>query len=244
MIKKNLLTLIFACGIILTGKVSAQTATDSAGINHVIAGYYTAIGKQSHLYNGPEYEFYPPYIKGNAYVFDVSAFGPGRVKYDRTDYSNVPMLYDLNKDALVILLYNNFTKISLLSERVTDFSLLGHYFVRIKADSLAGAKKVPTGFYDQLFAGRHVTLFAKRSKSIQTTTGNTSLETFFAATEDYYLKRGDEYFRFSGKSSLLSLFKDRKKELNRFIKTNHIDYRNNPETSMIAIVKHYDELEN
>lgn len=244
MTKQTLLALVITWGTISAGRLSAQTATDSTGYNRVVAGYYTAIGKQSHLYNGTEYEFYPPHIKGNAYVFDVNAFKAGSVNYDGVDYYNVPMLYDLNKDAVIILLYNNFTKVSLISERVSDFSLLGHSFVRINADSLTGVKKVATGFYDQLFKGRHVQLFAKRAKTIQTTTGTTTLETFFSESKDYYLKIGNDYFSFGGKGALLSLLKNRKKELNQFIKANNIDYRNDPEPSMTAIVKYYDQINN
>jgi hypothetical protein len=244
MTKKIILTLVITWSIIASGQVFAQMAADSTGFNQVIAGYNKAIGKQSYLYNGTEYEFYPPTIKGNAYIFDVNTFKPGRVSYDGAYYDNVPMMYDLNKEVVVILLYNNFTKISLINERISDFSLLGHSFVRINADSLTGTKKVATGFYDEMFNGKHVQLFAKRAKTIQTTTGTSTLESFFSETRDYYLKRGNDYISFGGKGALLSLLKDRKKELNQFIKANNIDYRSDPEASMTAIIKYYDQLNN
>lgn len=242
MTKKILLTLVVTWGTITTGQVSAQmAAADSSGFNRVVADYYTAVGKQSHLYNGPEYEFYDPVIKGNAYVFDIKIFTPGAVKYDGVVYSNIPLLYDINKDLVVTLLHNHFTKISLLSTRVSEFWLHGHHFVYLNADS-TGKRGVATGFYDELYNGKSVGIVVKRAKAIQTLTGNTSLETLFTESKDYYLKKGGDYFSFGGKGGLLDLLKDKKKELRQYIKANNIDFRENPELSMASIVAYYDKL--
>lgn len=241
MIKKILLTLILTWGAVTTGNVYAQMAADSTGANQVIAGYYTAIGKQSHLYNGPEYDFYNPIIKGNAYVFDIKEFTPGSVKYSGVTYSNVPMLYDINKDVAVILLYNRFTKISLLGTKVDWFKLHNHYFVHVRPDS-AGKHNVADGFYDELYGGKNVSVLAKRSKTIQNLTGSSSTESVFSETKDYYLKKGRDYFSFGGKGGLLDLLKDKKKELRQYIKANNIDFRENPEPAMVSIVAYYEKL--
>ncbi|AYL98511.1 hypothetical protein [Mucilaginibacter celer] len=243
MTKKILLTLFVAWAIISAEKASAQMATDSVALNHIVANYYTAIDRQSHLYNGPEYEFYDPVIKGNAYVFNIREFTPGSVKYDGVIYYNVPMLYDINKDVVVILLYNHFTKISLLSNRVSEFWLHNHHFVYINADA-AGKHPVSAGFYDQLYAGKNISILVKRAKAIQNVTAAVTIETLFTETTDYYLKKGNDYFGFGGKGALLDLLKDKKKELRQYIKTSNIDYRENPEPAMTGIGAYYDHLVN
>lgn len=243
MIKTLLPVLVITWGIIASGHAYAQTGIDSTGLNHVIANYNTAIDQQSYLYNGPEYEFYDPLIKGNAYVFDVKAFSPGTVSYNGAVYNNVSMLYDINKDVVVILLYNHFTKISLLSTWVPEFWMLNHHFVRINTDP-TGKAGLATGFYDQLYEGKKIEILVKRAKSIQTITGNNSIETFFSETKNYYVKRGNSYLSFSGKGALLYIFKDKKKELRQYIKTNNIDFRENFEQAITNVATYYDHLTN
>lgn len=243
MAKKILLALVITWGIIANDNVSAQTGVDSASLSLAVANYNTAIGQQSHLYNGPEYEFYDPIIKGNAYVFDNKVFTPGSVRYGAAVYSDIPMLYDLNKDLVVVLLYNHFTKFSLLSERVPEFRLLNHHFIRINTDS-TGKAALATGFYDQLYPGRKIGIIVKRAKSIQTNTGTNAVESFFSETKDYYVKKEGNYFSFSGKAGLLDIFKDKKKELRQYIKTNNIDFRENFEQAIVDVATYYDHLSN
>jgi len=243
MIKTILPVLIITWSILANGRACAQTEIDSTGLNHVIANYNTAIGQQSYLYNGPEYEFYDPLIKGNAYVFDIKAFSPGIVSYNGEVYNNVPMLYDINKDIVVILLYNHFTKISLLSTWIPEFWLLNHHFVRINSDS-TGRAALATGFYDQLYRGQNTQILVRREKSIQTATGSNSVETFFREAKSYYVKKGGSYLSFSGKGGLLDIFKDKKKELRQYIKTNNIDFRENFEQAITNVATYYDHLTN
>ncbi|WP_114939788.1 hypothetical protein [Mucilaginibacter endophyticus] len=243
MIKTILPVLIITLSIFANGRVCAQSEIDSTGLNHVIANYNTAIDQQSHLYNGPEYEFYDPLIKGNAYVFDVKTFSTGNVNYNGTLYNNIPMMYDINKDVIVILLYNHFTKISLLSTRIPEFWLLNHHFVRINSDS-TGRAALTTGFYDQLYAGQNTQVLVRREKSIQTATGSNTVETFFRETKNYYVKKGPSYLSFSSKGALLDIFRDKKKELRQYIKTNNIDFRENFEQAITNVASYYDHLTN
>jgi hypothetical protein len=243
MVKKLLLALVITWGIITNGYVSAQTGVDSTGLGLVVANYNTAIGEQSHLYNGPEYEFYDPTIKGNAYVFENKSFIPGSVKYGAAVYRDIPMLYDLNKDVVVVLLYNHFTKFSLLSERVHEFWLLNHHFIRLNTDS-TGKAALATGFYDQLYQGKNVGIIVKRAKSIQTSTSNNTIESFFSETRDYYVKKGNSYLSFSGKGGLLDIFKDKKKELRQYIKANNLDFRENLEQAIVSAATYYDHITN
>ncbi|HEY9194953.1 MAG TPA: hypothetical protein VIM77_01765, partial [Mucilaginibacter sp.] len=139
MINKPLLC-FFIVTAFCSGRIYGQAAPDDTVIHrnaiaHIVDGYNTAIGQMSRLYNGPEYEFYDPLIKSNAFFLDINAFKPGTVNYDGIFYSDVPMMYDLNKDMVVVRLYNGFSKYSLLNSRVQNFDLLGHHFVYIASDS-------------------------------------------------------------------------------------------------------------
>ena len=248
--KSIYLILMVCCISVLTTKnlFAQQAQTDSSSqqnaLNNAITFFHASIGEQSRLYNGPEYYFYDPVIKGNAYFLDVNSFSQGSVYYDGAYYTNVPMLYDLYSDQVAVLLYNHFSKFSLLKERVKSFDLLDHHFVNINADTLINNTLIKSGFYDQLYNGK-VEILAKRTKSIQTNSGGTAgTESYFSPSKDFFLRKNNIYHSFSSQGSLLDLLKDRKKELQQYIKANQIKYRANPEEAMVKIASYYDHLTN
>jgi len=238
------LLLSILCLIISKNSYAQVVRTDSSSqqsaFNNSLALYYNSVGKESPLYNGVEYTFYDPLIKGNAYFLDTKAFAPGNVYYDRVLFNNVPMLYDLYADKVVVLLYNNFTKFSLINQKVTAFDYLDHHFVNIDADTIANNTLIKSGFYDELYKGR-VQVLARRAKSIQNRIGY-EVESYFDLTQDYYIRKGSVYYSVSSQGTLLSIFKDKKRELQQYARTNDIKYRRNPEEAMVKIATYYDQL--
>ncbi|MEN0053039.1 MAG: hypothetical protein AAGC65_05185 [Mucilaginibacter sp.] len=247
MIKIINLYLIVIFFILLSKPVLGQislhdTAAQQIVLNHIKEVYNTAIGQQSRLYNGPEYDVYSPIIKGNANFLDKVEFVPGTVTYDGIFYKDVPMMYDLNKNVLVALLYNKFSRYVLLNERVQSFDLLNHHFIHIIADSANNNTVIRDDFYDLVY-NKELVVLVKRSKSIQNTSGTNTLETYFTPTSlSFYLKKDNNYYSVGGQNALLTVLKDKKKELLQYIKANKIKFKKTPEEAMIAIVSRYDEL--
>jgi hypothetical protein len=245
MIKRIPLYLIVISCALINKSALGQTATNDTSVQrialaHITDTYNTAIGQQSRLYNGPEYDLYNPNIKGNAYFSDINSFSSGTVTYDGILYKDVPMMYDLNKDVVAVMLYNKFSRFSLLKERVQSFDLLNHHFIYIRTDSL-NVNSINTGFYDQLYSG-NLEVLVKRSKAIQSTSGTNNIETYFTSSKSFYLKKGNNYYSIGGQGTLLSILKDKKKELQQYIKANKIKFNRTPEEAMVAIAVRYDEL--
>jgi hypothetical protein len=224
----------------LSDSTSAQTA-------QVISNFDSAVGQQSRLYDGHEYLPYDPHIKNTAlFPYEVSAvMQPGDVTYDGIVYKNVPMMYDVYKDAVVVQLYNKFSMFTLLGNRVSDFTFAGHYFVRVIADSLnSKSAELTTGFYDQLYGGK-VEALAKRIKTLQNSSSTTAFpETYFVPKNEYYIRKGNIYYKVSSQSSVLSAFKDKKNELQQYIKQNNIKFGRDPEGAMAKIAAYYDHITN
>jgi hypothetical protein len=219
-----------------------DTSAQQIALDRIKDGFNTAIGEQSRLYNGPEYDSYSPIIKGNANFLDKGDFVIGTVTYYGIFYKDVPMIYDINRNVVAALLYNKFSKYILLNERVQSFDLLNHHFIHITTDSLATNTVMGDGFYDQVYNGK-LEVLVKRSKSIQNTTGLNTLETYFTPVSlSFYLKKDNNYYSISGQSALISVLNDKKKELLQYIKTNKIKFKKTPEEAMIAIATRYDEL--
>lgn len=225
----------------------AQTDSSSQqfALNNAITLFHASLGDGSPLYNGPEYYFYDPLIKGNAYFSDLNAFTPGSVFYDGALYTGVPMLYDLYSDNVAVLLYNHFSKYTLITEKVKSFDFLDHHFVNINADTInTNTSGIKSGFYDQVYNEKSVIL-VRRSKSIQTSAGSLSgVEKYFSPATDYYLKKNNTFYSVNSQGALLNALKDRKKELEQYIKKGQIKFRKDPEEAMVKIISYYDHLTN
>ena len=234
--------------VVVSMRVSGQVApSDSSSqqnaLNNTVSLFYSSIGKESPLFNGTEYYFYDPTIKGNAYYADVNAFTPGAVNYDNIEFRNVPMLYDIYADQVVILLYNNFSKLTLIKDKVSSFDFLNQHFVRIDTVTFLNNPAIKPGYYGELYNG-HVQVLAKWSKNIQNSPITEAIESYFNAEKDFFIKKNNIYYSFSGQGALLDILKDKKKELQKYIKQNQIKYRRNPEEAMVKIASYYDHLTN
>ncbi|WP_299290251.1 hypothetical protein [uncultured Mucilaginibacter sp.] len=219
-----------------------DTSSGQQKINSVIQNFTTAIGENSRLYNGPEYDQYNFFIKGNAYYDDVNVWKFGSVKYDDVTYNNVPMMYDVYKDCVVVLHYNKAFSYILLNDKLHYFNLADHHFVAVNVDSLNNPG-IRNGIYNQLYKGKTEVL-TKTSKTIQTgTTGN--LESYFSpGKKGIYLKKGTEYYNINGLSSILKALQDKKKQVQLFISDNRIKYKADPEQALVKIASYYDQLSN
>lgn len=237
-------------GALLAGRLFGQEAqSDSVNLQNtkdgIVSNFYLAIGQQSRLYNGMEYFPYDRSIKGTAlFPLNAETWATGEVTYDGLLYKGVPMMYDIYKDKLVVLLYNHFTAFTLLDDRVHDFSFSGHRFVRVNADSIANDKSgISTGFYDQLYNGNKVEVLAKRVKTIQNSTNiSATLETYFLENHSYYVRKGNTYYKVGSQGSFLNVMKDKKAVIQKYMKDNNLRFRSDPEGVMAAVASYYDKL--
>ncbi len=239
---------MLVCAVTATHTFAQTAATDSSSqqnaLNRSLAFFHSAIGVQSRLYNGIEFTGYDPAIKGNPFFEDVNAFASGSVYYDGSFYAGVPMMYDIFGDKVVVLLYNHFSRYYLIKEKVKSFNFLDHHFINIDADTLKDNTIMKSGFYDELYGGKTQVL-VKRSKNIQVSPSViTGPESYYNYVEDHYIRKNGTYYSFSSQGAMLTVLKDKKKELQQFIKANQIKFRQNPEEAMVKIASYYDHLTN
>jgi hypothetical protein len=242
------LTLYLISTIISSATFAQANPVDSSlqknAFNNAVTFYYTSLGEQSPIYNGPEYYFYDPTIKGNAYFLNINGFVSGSVYYDGALYNGVPMLYDLYGDKVVVLLYNHYSKFSLIKERVKSFDYLDHHFLNINTDTISNTANMKPGFYDELYKGK-LQVLVRRSKDIQTnTSGTLGPENYFNLITKFFLKKNNTYYSVTSQGSLIDILKDRKKELQQYIRANQIKFRKDPDEAMVKIASYYDHLTN
>jgi hypothetical protein len=238
----GLLCLIF-CSNAFSQPDKADSSSQQNALNNTLSFYYSTIGKQSPLYNGIEYFLRDPAIKGNAYFSDVNAFTAGALVYDGFPFKNVPMLYDIYSDQVVVLLYNHFSMFSLIKDKVTSFDFLNQHFIRIDSATSLANPVISPGFYNEIYNGK-IEVLVKWQKNIQTSSTGQSSESYFNQYKDYFIKKDNKYVSFSGQGGLLDVLKDKKRDLQRYIRENRIKFRAAPEEAMVKIASYYDHLTN
>ena len=227
--------------------IGQDTTVLQAALANANAVYTKAIGEQLPLNNGPEYNFYNSLkIKGSAYFMEMG-FTPAAVYYDGAEYKGVPLLYDLYKDQLAAILFDQYSKYLLINDRVQYFDLLGHHFININADTLSNNTAIKTGYYEELYHGRSEAL-SKRYKLIQnytSTTGAQEAYSYFTATkEDFFIRKDNVYYRVSSKRELLDILKGKRKQLQQYIKTNKIKFNEDSGHALADVAGYYDQITN
>jgi len=241
--------IILLCGIqCYFSSILEANSQDSSGVNNftqialdnTIALYSQSAGAQLRLYNGSAYEDYRfAFNRGQPY-FNSKEAGIGAVSYDGILYKNVPMWYDLLSDKVIIEHYDDASQISLIREKIAYFTLHNHTFIHLKHDSVANSI-LREGFYDQLYQGQ-VTLFAKRINKLEQRTLQSGVERTIDQQVRYFLKKDGKYYTIKSQHALLNHLKDKKKELQQYIKQNKIRYGEKQEDALIKIAAYYDNL--
>ena len=237
MVKYVVLVICFAA-FLQPGMAQNNISAPAALPTIVNAGnvYNPFIEKQSRLYNGIEHLGYSFKIKGHAY-FLQKELQTGTLVYDELEFVNVPMLYDLLKDQVVIQHFNGFTKIGLVQQKVTAFTLNGHHFIRL--DSLISPVLI-TGYYDELYTGR-LRLLVKRGKYVEETIKD-EIEREFIQKDLFFIQKDGAYYAIKNYKELLALLKDRSKEVKQYLRKNRIKFRKEPEHAIVKATAYYDSL--
>ena len=202
--------------------------------------YYKSFGQNAHLYNGSEYVTYDVHIKGNPYFLpDMQS---GALYYDGMGYENLPMIYDILHDELIINRYTQNFRIRLVNEKTSYFSLGNHFFIRISQDSTDNPV-VLTGYYERLYNG-NITVLAKRRKRIEETVLAEGVSSQFIEDDLFYIRKDAIYYTVRNKRTVLDIFKERKKDIQKFLRKNKIKFKKNPEYAIVRMTEFYDQIKN
>ncbi|MFD0940183.1 hypothetical protein [Pedobacter boryungensis] len=209
--------------------------------NKYVENYFNkAIDQQSRLINGRQYNFYNTAIEGFGYFMETRKFVNGTVNYDGFRFENVPLIYDQFKDLLISTTGDDLMAYSLLSERVKDFYVHDHHFVRVAVDSTTTNSPIRTGFYDLIHDGK-IKVLVKRRKTIQE---NSKAQKYFSSYTDYFVQKDNVYYKISSESSFMRLFKEEKDSFRKQLKNQAIKFRKQPEEAMILLGNYYNTLSN
>lgn len=201
--------------------------------------YKAATIDAQNLYNGRLYHVYDSRDEEFQF-FDSRKLVKGTVYYDGQRYENIPMMYDIVFDELVITHANGYENILLQSPKVKYFSLHDHNFKRFESGREINAD-MKTGFYDEVYTGK-TKILVRRIKQRQEKIVEKKVIALFPGKNFYYVKKDERYYSVHSKKSFFALFPGQKKELRKELRENRIKFRKNREAAIITMVARYDEL--
>jgi hypothetical protein len=163
----------------------------------------------------------------------------GSILYDGVLYKNIFMKYDELRDMIVIW-YNN-DAMQLLNEKVSNFKLQDHSFVRLVKDNRS-KELSGTGFYEELYAGR-ASVYKKTVKNIMEKTDiNDGISRSIDQKTFFYLKTTGGYIAINNKADLVDALKDHKNEIKKFVSSQNLNFKKDPDGFLRKIAAYYDTL--
>jgi len=234
--------LAYTC-ILPAQHLAADTADNAITIRNAVNAYHQYVFPETNLYNGSEYVDYAYTIHEGIPFFETSRFSLGTVEYDNMVYRQVPLLFDEVKEAVIIQDVSGRNKIQLNTEKVTGFSLLNHQFVKLLPDS-SGKLYMRPGFYDVLYRG-NIRVYKKQTKTVQESiTMTEGLKRRIDEQNVFFIKKGSTFYNVRNKRDVLNITKDRKKEIQQYIKRNRLNVRREKDKALPQIAAYYDQLTN
>lgn len=222
------------------GAVAAQSNAINPDTQYVRTFFDKEIKDQSRLYNGREYNFIVGY-EGLAYyptrVFDNN----GTIIFDGVLYQNVSLMLDVYQQKVITLLRDQTTKIALATDKVSSFKLHGHQFVNSQIKIANRNDDTISGYFDQLYMGK-TKIYVQRSKILQEISSNQTTKKYFIDKNSFFVEKDGKFYRFNSARNLLSFFADKRKLIQRYLREQNVQYKENPESIMVMIATYYDSL--
>jgi hypothetical protein len=217
----------------------APTALVATAVAAAQQQYNDSFGAHPQLYNGPEYVDYARrYNERIGHQFFLAPDKqPGSVYYNDHYFKHLRLAYDVVLDQLVLQHPTSPLTLRLANEQVRSFSINGHRFVRLQADSSAGGV-IATGYYELLADGR-VQVLARRAKRLREQLSQRLINAEFVSVDRFFIQKGGTYYAVSGKSAVTKLLADHAKEVQQFMRDKNLSFKKDQLGSSLAQVATY-----
>lgn len=191
------------------------------------------------IYSGADYLYYNFKMDGDPF-FLTGRYTIGSVGYQGRVYDSISIVYDIQRNQLVLLAPDSLSNIVLNNPLVDSFYLLGHTFISLNEDHKKNLYN--SGFYDFLYSG-HVKLLAWRVKTMRDVINNMTLTRVFSSEDRYYIYKDGLYYLVSNKKDVLRLFSDKEHDIKRMLHREHLKLKRKTfEVSLVKVTAFYDQL--
>lgn len=194
------------------GAFAQYPITDDLLKSNVTAWYDQQIGLQHTLLQHGELAVLTRKSPNSHAYYGKSVWVDMHITYRNMTFYNVPTLYDIEEDALIIVnnLGPSFSAypIKLQKEHVERFEIGDDTFVYIDEQVSWHAK----GFFKAIYEGEEVALLSKVFKRLDLKYKVLT----YKENNHYFLRKDGQYYRLKRLSGLLKLYPDHKKEIRQY----------------------------
>jgi hypothetical protein len=216
-----------------TDSIVRQTA-----VQNLLKLYKDSLRESLQLYSGTEFTAAYRSSAGHPF-FESTEAQPGDVIYNEIRYPGMALKYDLVNDELIFINPANDLNIKLINHKVNAFSIGEHFFIHAREDS--GGNHFPgEGYYELLYNGP-AQAFLKRKKILRDA-ARPEDPARFLQLNTYYVKKSNTWYEINSKRDLLSVCKDRKPELIKYIQQENLDFKKDPARTIVKVIDHYVQL--
>lgn len=205
--------LLLIVSFIFSAPARAKSLTDTSGRNSL-------------LYNGFEYTRGTNYNNESPF-FLGDDFLPGEIRYTGNLYKSVDLQYDCIDDVVLLKDPLGGNRIQLIKEKVDEFSLGGHHFIKLE---WLGAKGE---FYEELYRGKRSVLVQWKKDVVL----NMSLQERYVLVKTTYLLEGKILSKITKASDLTRRMGDKKKKIQQYYREYDLSFSNDPETAAVRLVQ-------
>jgi hypothetical protein len=208
-------------------------------IKNAVDLYTQFTGPEKPVYNGTQYIYYTFKMEGDPY-FISGDYSEGWVGYKGRKYDSLFVMYDVNRNKVVIYGPDHSSTIVLGNDFIDSFNLWGHTFIKLYEDHKENLYN--TGFYDLLYNG-NIQFLAKRIKTRDNKIQGNLVVYIFYSKDRYYIHKDGLYYLVSNKKDVYHLFKNNLHDLKKMMRKNHLKFRRkNFEETMKKVSAFYDLL--
>ena len=187
------------------------------------------IGTNSLLYNGTEYIKQFDQTKGTPF-FPTDKTN-GSVYYFGNWYYNLDLLYDIQDDVVVTRDVQGLLKMRLTREKLDEFVVDGHLFVKLKLTSVVGE------FYEQFYKGQRQLLMQWR----KTTESDMPENQKFILRKTLFVLDKGEILPLSSTSDLFEIDPKHQKELKKVYREQKLSFKKDPVKASKAIINEIEQ---
>ncbi|KRD10987.1 hypothetical protein ASE21_04495 [Flavobacterium sp. Root901] len=154
---------------------------------------------------------------GDSHLYLTNKYEIGKIDYDGQKYYEVKLKYDIYRDILVLNPYGESENvgINLNQSKVEAFSIQDKNFIKIDKKSETVAEFTP-GYYEESKITEDFTFYIKYHKDIQKTVSENGILYSFKENNTFFINLKNNIYLIRGKSDIVKLFPDQKKQINGF----------------------------
>lgn len=243
--KSGLPAVILLAVLFYSPQISGQSIQEDSiltrsALEHTLAVYYNQLGDQSPIYNGSLYRTYDlNFREGSPYFLGDKATPGGSVVYDSMLFTNIRLIYEDLRQILVV--EDEGFKLQLVNERVSAFTIDGHHFVRIYPGSMYSGLP-DSGYFELRYPGVTSVLKWTKKKLREDLSVSQGLSRYVDETDSYYIYVGKRWIYIKSKKDFLQILSDHRKEVQRFMKKNNLNYRKDRDNTIVQVAGYYDQI--